>query len=313
VLDEATSNIDAEAEKAIQEALEVLIRGRTTIAIAHRLSTLRNADRILVFDRGQLVEQGSHAELLSSDGVYARLVRIQTQVSKDPNVDRLLEKMNGTSAGNADGEGTKLSAEAAGAAVAVLEEPPPEEPGGDGADGSARRPAQAPRLRWLDPYQARFYASDDGRGLLCLEQDDAPDAFGVFVLRTFPATHPERYLSVRTWNADGEDVEVGLIGNLAEWPLPAQALVRQSLERRYLLRRITAIHSLKLAFGFLEFDVETDAGRTQFLLRWTQSQALDFADNGKLLIDTEENRYVVPNVEQLSKRDQERFLQYVYW
>jgi len=77
ILDEATSNIDAESERSIQEALEVLTQGRTTIAIAHRLSTLRNADRIIVFDRGQLVEQGSHAELLARDGTYAKLVRIR--------------------------------------------------------------------------------------------------------------------------------------------------------------------------------------------------------------------------------------------
>jgi ABC-type multidrug transport system fused ATPase/permease subunit len=68
----------------------VLVKGRTTIAIAHRLSTLRNADRIVVFDRGRLIEQGSHAELLSTDGVYSRLVKIQTQISKDPSVDKLV-------------------------------------------------------------------------------------------------------------------------------------------------------------------------------------------------------------------------------
>ena len=90
VLDEATSNIDAEAEKSIQEALKVLIHGRTTLAIAHRLSTLRNADRIIVFDQGRLIEQGSHAELLALDGTYARLVRIQTSVSKNPDVDKLI-------------------------------------------------------------------------------------------------------------------------------------------------------------------------------------------------------------------------------
>jgi ATP-binding cassette subfamily B protein len=71
VLDEATSNVDAESEQAIQQALKALTRGRTTIAIAHRLSTLRDAHRIIVFDSGQLVEQGSHAELLASGGQYA--------------------------------------------------------------------------------------------------------------------------------------------------------------------------------------------------------------------------------------------------
>jgi energy-coupling factor transporter ATP-binding protein EcfA2 len=81
----------------------MLTQGRTTVAIAHRLSTLRNADRILVFDRGQLVEQGSHAELLAMDGTYARLVRIQTQVSKDQNVDRLLHAFNPTGKENGSG------------------------------------------------------------------------------------------------------------------------------------------------------------------------------------------------------------------
>src|SRR4051812_4302551 len=77
VLDEATSNVDAESEQAIQQALRALTSGRTTIAIAHRLSTLREADRILVFDRGRLVEQGSHDALIAHNGQYANLVRLQ--------------------------------------------------------------------------------------------------------------------------------------------------------------------------------------------------------------------------------------------
>jgi ATP-binding cassette, subfamily B, multidrug efflux pump len=77
VLDEATASLDVSTEALIQEALDRLLIGRTAIIIAHRLSTIRNVDRIFVLKRGQLIESGSHDELLGLGGLYASLYRLQ--------------------------------------------------------------------------------------------------------------------------------------------------------------------------------------------------------------------------------------------
>ncbi len=78
ILDEATSALDTESEKLVQESLEKLLSGRTSIVVAHRLSTIYNADKILVIDRGQVVEQGRHSELMAKGGIYAKLVEMQS-------------------------------------------------------------------------------------------------------------------------------------------------------------------------------------------------------------------------------------------
>jgi ATP-binding cassette subfamily B protein len=73
VLDEATSSLDTETERLVQDALDRLAEGRTTIAIAHRLSTVRNADQIVVLDHGRVAEAGTHLSLIASEGRYAEL------------------------------------------------------------------------------------------------------------------------------------------------------------------------------------------------------------------------------------------------
>ncbi|MBR3588736.1 MAG: ATP-binding cassette domain-containing protein, partial [Clostridia bacterium] len=82
ILDEATSALDPETEGIIQDALAKLVKGRTTFAIAHRLATLRNADRLIVIEKGKIAEAGTHRELLLEDGIYAKLVMAQRQTAK---------------------------------------------------------------------------------------------------------------------------------------------------------------------------------------------------------------------------------------
>ena len=78
IFDEATSSLDSESEKYIQESLKTLMKGKTVIAIAHRLSTLREMDRIIVLENGKIIEEGSHLSLLRKKGRYAELFKMQT-------------------------------------------------------------------------------------------------------------------------------------------------------------------------------------------------------------------------------------------
>ncbi|MBK1724990.1 ABC transporter transmembrane domain-containing protein [Thiocystis violacea] len=84
LLDEATSALDAESERLVQDALETLMKGRTSIVIAHRLATVRSSDRILVIDQGRIVASGRHDELMAEGGLYARLASLQFQESEPP-------------------------------------------------------------------------------------------------------------------------------------------------------------------------------------------------------------------------------------
>ncbi|RFO98069.1 ABC transporter [Rhodoferax lacus] len=98
ILDEATSSVDSETEKEIQKALENLVQGRTTIAIAHRLSTLHRADRLVVLDRGRVVEEGTHDVLMAAEGAYFNLYQAQAR-----NMDVDMDASRGSD--NADKEG----------------------------------------------------------------------------------------------------------------------------------------------------------------------------------------------------------------
>ena len=97
ILDEATSSVDSTTEKEIQKALDNLVKGRTTIAIAHRLSTLRKADRLIVLDKGQIIEQGGHDQLMALGGVYRRMYDTQARQAMDAVDAELGVKLGATS------------------------------------------------------------------------------------------------------------------------------------------------------------------------------------------------------------------------
>jgi ATP-binding cassette subfamily B protein len=282
ILDEATSSVDTESEKAIQEALRVLARGRTTLAIAHRLSTLRESDRILVFDGGKLIEQGTHQELMRLDGQYAKLVKIQTQL-----------------AGN-----TQFAA-----AVNGMPDHTADEAGHIATDVDSGETDFAPR--WIEPSAAQIRSGPFDALELVLP--DGTVHRGVFAVSCFPATRPNDFISLRVWDVDGKELELGIIRHLDQWPAAGQSLLRAALARRYFLRRIHGIDDIQLEYGYLNFRVRTDQGPGRFTMRWTQSQAQDFGVNGKVLLDLEDNRYLVPDVDELPKRDRELLLRYVYW
>ncbi len=282
ILDEATSSVDTESEKAIQEALRVLARGRTTLAIAHRLSTLRDSDRIFVFDQGRLAEQGTHNELMRLDGKYAKLVKIQSQIARNTQFEAALNGVDDTM---------------------------DEAKTGPGAGNEPREAEFAPL--WLEPDTA---ALREGRhGALEVELPDGTVHRSVFAVQCFPATRRDDFISLRSWDRDGHELELGIVRHLEKWSPRAQERVRAALARRYFLRRITAIEDIELDYGYLVFHVTTDQGPTRFTMRWTQSQAQDFGERGKVLLDTEDNRFLIPDTDDLPKRQRELLQRYVYW
>jgi ABC-type glutathione transport system ATPase component len=284
ILDEATSSIDSESELAIQKALGELVKGRTSIAIAHRLSTLRNCDRIMVVDDGHVKEAGTHNELMALDGLYAKLVRLQSNVSKQASVDDL-------EAHEAD-------------------EPEAEE--GVIADPqTGLTPINAHPPRWLTPQVANIHLGN--RGALHVTVLNERIYSGVFAVRCLPVQYPRQFISLRHTNLENREEEIGLIRNLKDWPEEAQKLVGESLLRRYFVHAVQRVFAIRQIQNYLELEVDTDLGPMQFIMRYASESAQSYGENGRMLLDVEDNRFLIVNMNALPDEDRRLFERFIYW
>jgi ATP-binding cassette subfamily B protein len=303
ILDEATSSVDTESEKAIQDALALLTRGRTTLAIAHRLSTLRNADRILVLDRGKLIEEGTHLELLAQGGTYAKLVRIQTQVGPEASVDGLAQADGAArprDRRNGSDRRSPSSRKVLSETWAAWQ--------GQGEACPLRDAAFGPP--WLDPDICQLAAGAFEVLEACIESRVYP---GLRAVQALPVTYPRGFISLRCADAEGVEQEVGMVRALEDWPAAERALLEKALAEQYFLRRITRIERIEQQYGLLTFEVQTDRGPARFVLRASHSQAQEYGPRGKLLVDVDDNRYIVADVQALPRRQQALFRRYIYW
>ena len=136
---------------------------------------------------------------------------------------------------------------------------------------------------------------------------------GVYAVYAFPVAYPEGYISLMYTASDGKELEIGVIRDMKELPPEQINLVRQALVRRYFIHTITNIRRIAWKYGFVSFEVDTDKGQANFLMRWQHDRAADYGRSGKILIDTDQNRYLIPDMEKLQPDQRRDFQRYIYW
>jgi len=136
---------------------------------------------------------------------------------------------------------------------------------------------------------------------------------GVYAAYAFPVAHPDRYISLLYAVEEDKDAEIGIIRDLKDFPEDQGRLVREALRRRYFIHTITRIHQIGWKYGMVALDVQTDKGRVDFMMRWQHHRAVNYGHRGKVLIDLNENRYLIPDLDALSPRERNDFTRVIYW
>ena len=136
---------------------------------------------------------------------------------------------------------------------------------------------------------------------------------GVFAIRMFPVRHPARYISLHYTDMNDKDREIGVIEDLSVFPAEQQALVARDLTAHYCEKLIRRVFVVRYEFGLLFFEVETQSGREEFVMPWRGDRAEEYGDNGRVLLDALDNRYIIPDLAALPPADHARFTSFIYW
>ena len=176
------------------------------------------------------------------------------------------------------------------------------------------QPLSAPprtEVRYLSPDMCRIHLGSLD-ALHCTVMNEGVYG-GVYAVYVFPVAHANGYISLLQRRPDREDFEVGIIRDLDAFSAEEQRLIRFALARRYFIHTITRIYEVGWKFGFVFMDVDTDKGRVEFLMKWQQDRAVDYGDAGKVLIDMNENRYLIPDLAKLTPAERADFTRIIYW
>ncbi|MCM8762035.1 MAG: DUF1854 domain-containing protein [Candidatus Omnitrophica bacterium] len=136
---------------------------------------------------------------------------------------------------------------------------------------------------------------------------------GVYAIRAFPIRYPDKYIFLFYYDENDRVQEIGMIEDLNIFPEETRQIILDAMRKQYFAYTIESIYSIKLEFGVLHFEVETDKGQKTFYMRWASHRTLDFGERGKILLDIFDDRYILPNIEKLTKTEQDLFTRYIYW
>jgi hypothetical protein len=169
------------------------------------------------------------------------------------------------------------------------------------------------RIRYLTPDMCLIHIGT--HGALHVTVPNERIYGGVYAAYAFPVAYPDRYISLihTVKEGSGKDIEIGIIRDLNLFPPEQVALIRAALKRRYFVHVITAIKSVGWKYGYIALEVDTDKGPASFMIRWAADRAVDYGKGGKVLIDVDNNRYLIPDVDKLPPRQKTEFQRYIYW